>query len=80
MYEQVWNVSFSRTRTISENAPEEERAVREEGVPRASSPLTQGQISSDDSEGEGNDEPADWHSSPWHPKPLAVPQQTLFYI
>ncbi|KAB5536818.1 hypothetical protein PHYPO_G00111700 [Pangasianodon hypophthalmus] len=64
--------AFSRTRTLSENAPEDERAVREEGVARASSPLTQGRISSDESEGEGNDEPADWHSSPWHPKPLAV--------
>ncbi|KAI5607093.1 ataxin-7-like protein 2 isoform X1 [Silurus asotus] len=61
-----------RTRTGSENASEEERAVREEGVARASSPLTQGRISSDESEGEGNDDPADWHSSPWHPKPLAV--------
>ncbi|XP_047661753.1 ataxin-7-like protein 2a isoform X2 [Tachysurus fulvidraco] len=62
-----------RTRTLSENAPEEERVVREEGVARAPSPLTQGRISvSDESEGEVNDEPADWHSSPWHPKPLAV--------
>ncbi|KAF4093574.1 hypothetical protein AMELA_G00003460 [Ameiurus melas] len=61
-----------RTRTLSENAPEDERAVREEGVARASSPLTQCRISSDESEGEGIEEPADWHSSPWHPKPLAV--------
>ncbi|TTB85618.1 Ataxin-7-like protein 2 [Bagarius yarrelli] len=62
-----------RVRTLSENAAEEERVVREEGVPRASSPLTQGRISvSDESEGEGTEEPADWHSSPWHPKPLAV--------
>ncbi|XP_053508410.1 ataxin-7-like protein 2a isoform X1 [Ictalurus furcatus] len=61
-----------RTRTLSENVPEDERVVREEGVARASSPLTQCRISSDESEGEGNEEPADWHSSPWHPKPLAV--------
>ncbi|KAF5902746.1 ataxin-7-like protein 2, partial [Clarias magur] len=64
--------AFSRTRTVSENALEEERAVREECVARPSSPLTQGRISSDESEAEGADEPADWHSSPWHPKPLAV--------
>lgn len=68
----------SRTRTISENATEEERAVREEGVARASSPLTQGRISSDESEGEGTDEPADWHSSPCHPKPVAVPNGLYF--
>lgn len=73
-------MTLNRTRTLSENAPEEERVVREEGVARASSPLTQGRISvSDESEGEVNDEPADWHSSPWHPKPLAVPNLTYFY-
>ncbi|XP_066526157.1 ataxin-7-like protein 2a isoform X2 [Hoplias malabaricus] len=60
-----------RTRTLSEGGPEEEKSVREEGALRACSPLTQGQISSDESEGETTEEPADWHSSPWHPKPLA---------
>ncbi|KAG9260644.1 ataxin-7-like protein 2 [Astyanax mexicanus] len=62
---------LEKTRTLSESAPEEEKAVREEGSARAPSPLTQGRISSDESEGEAAEEPADWHSSPWHPKPLA---------
>ncbi|KAL7837134.1 hypothetical protein SRHO_G00268450 [Serrasalmus rhombeus] len=60
-----------RTRTLSESTPEEEKAVREEGGARASSPLVQGRISSDESEGEAAEDPPDWHSTPWHPKPLA---------
>ncbi|XP_062842621.1 ataxin-7-like protein 2a [Trichomycterus rosablanca] len=61
-----------RTPKVSECTPEEERTVREESSTRPSSPLTQCRISSDESEEEGAEEPAEYHSSPWHPKPIAV--------
>ncbi|KAJ8258767.1 hypothetical protein COCON_G00177790 [Conger conger] len=57
-----------RSRTSSESAPEEER-VRPKAPPL--SPPTQSRLSSEDSEGEGPEEPPEWHSTPVHPKPLA---------
>uniref|UniRef100_A0A3P8ZMX6 SCA7 domain-containing protein n=1 Tax=Esox lucius TaxID=8010 RepID=A0A3P8ZMX6_ESOLU len=39
---------------------------------RAPSPLVYGHISSDESEEDGSEEPAEYPSSSWHPKPAAV--------
>ncbi|KAK9966772.1 hypothetical protein ABG768_003864 [Culter alburnus] len=60
-----------RTPTLSESV-EEDKPHLEDGSTRPHSPLTQAHISGDESEGEGNDDPADWHSTPWHPKPAAL--------
>ncbi|XP_031689993.1 ataxin-7-like protein 2a isoform X1 [Oncorhynchus kisutch] len=64
------NPAFSRSRASLESAPEEDKPCQEEGS--APSPLTQGRISSDESEGEGPEEPYEYPSSSWHPKPAAV--------
>ncbi|XP_041744518.1 ataxin-7-like protein 2 [Coregonus clupeaformis] len=63
------NPAFSRSRASSESAPED-KPCQEDGS--APSPLTQGRISSDESEGEGPEEPSEYPSSSWHPKPAAV--------
>ncbi|XP_036386864.1 ataxin-7-like protein 2a [Megalops cyprinoides] len=60
-----------RTRTSSESAPEEERARPEEQEAQMLSPPAHSRLSSEESEGEGQEENPEWHSSPWHPKPLA---------
>uniref|UniRef100_A0A671SPR9 Ataxin-7-like protein 2 n=1 Tax=Sinocyclocheilus anshuiensis TaxID=1608454 RepID=A0A671SPR9_9TELE len=60
-----------RTPTLSESLEEDKPHV-EDGSTRPHSPLTQAHISGDESEGEGNDDLADWHSTPWHPKPAAL--------
>ncbi|XP_064823944.1 ataxin-7-like protein 2 [Oncorhynchus masou masou] len=65
------NPAFSRSRASSESAPEEEKPCQEEGSTQAPSPLTHGRISSDESEGEGPEEPIEYPSSSWHPKPAA---------
>uniref|UniRef100_A0A8C8HWV3 Ataxin 7-like 2a n=1 Tax=Oncorhynchus tshawytscha TaxID=74940 RepID=A0A8C8HWV3_ONCTS len=68
------NPAFSRSRASSESAPEEEKPCQEEGSTQAPSPLTHGRISSDESEGEGGEgpeEPIEYPSSSWHPKPAA---------
>ncbi|XP_029549239.1 ataxin-7-like protein 2 [Salmo trutta] len=65
------NPAFSRSRASSESAPEEEKPRQEEGSTQAPSPLTHGCISSDESEGEGPEEPIEYPSSSWHPKPAA---------
>eukprot|EP00063_Salmo_salar_P048327 XP_014023162.1 PREDICTED: ataxin-7-like protein 2 [Salmo salar] len=65
------NPAFSRSRASSESAPEEEKPRQEEGSTQAPSPLTHGRISSDESEGEGPEEPIEYPSSSWHPKPAA---------
>nr|XP_029538538.1 ataxin-7-like protein 2 [Oncorhynchus nerka] len=65
------NPAFSRSRASSESAPEEEKPCQEEGSTQAPSPLTHGGISSDESEGEGPEEPIEYPSSSWHPKPAA---------
>ncbi|XP_051531460.1 ataxin-7-like protein 2 isoform X2 [Myxocyprinus asiaticus] len=59
-----------RTPTLCESV--EEKPHPEEGSTWPLSPLTQGHISGDESEGDANDDPADWHSTPWHPKPAAL--------
>ncbi|XP_036804085.1 ataxin-7-like protein 2a isoform X4 [Oncorhynchus mykiss] len=64
------NPAFSRSRASLESAPEEDKPCQEEGS--APSPLTQGRISSDESEGEGPEEPYEYPSSSWHPKPAAL--------
>ncbi|CDQ60399.1 unnamed protein product [Oncorhynchus mykiss] len=61
---------FSQSRASLESAPEEDKPCQEEGS--APSPLTQGRISSDESEGEGPEEPYEYPSSSWHPKPAAL--------
>lgn len=63
--------AFSRSRTSSESALEEDKPRQEDGL-RAPSPLTQGRISSDESEAEVLDELSNYPSSASHPKPLAV--------
>uniref|UniRef100_A0A8C2KXU8 Ataxin 7-like 2a n=1 Tax=Cyprinus carpio TaxID=7962 RepID=A0A8C2KXU8_CYPCA len=60
-----------RTPTLSESLEEDKPHV-EDGSTWPYSPLTQAHISGDESEGEGNDDLADWHSTPWHPKPAAL--------
>ncbi|XP_016411914.1 ataxin-7-like, partial [Sinocyclocheilus rhinocerous] len=60
-----------RTPTLSESV-EEDKPQLEDASTRPHSPLTQAHISADESEGEGNDDPAVWHSTPWHPKPAAL--------
>ncbi|KAL0978073.1 hypothetical protein UPYG_G00165570 [Umbra pygmaea] len=65
------NPAFSRSRASSESAPEEDKP-RQEGSIRAPSPLIHGRISSDESEGEGFEEPMEYPSSSWHPKPAAM--------
>ncbi|CAB1315355.1 unnamed protein product [Coregonus sp. 'balchen'] len=65
------NPAFSRSRASSESAPEEDKPRQEEGSTQAPSPLTHGRISSDESEGEGPEEPIEYPSSSWHPKPAA---------
>ncbi|XP_005172962.2 ataxin-7-like protein 2a isoform X2 [Danio rerio] len=57
---------------VSSESIEEDKTHLEESSTRAHSPLTQAHISGDESEGETNEEPADWHSTPWHPKPAAL--------
>ncbi|XP_035244828.1 ataxin-7-like protein 2a isoform X2 [Anguilla anguilla] len=63
---------FSRSRTSSESAPEEERARPEDQEAQPLSPPAHSRLSSEESEGEGQEEPPDWHSTPAHPKPLAL--------
>ncbi|XP_073732328.1 ataxin-7-like protein 2a [Misgurnus anguillicaudatus] len=60
-----------RTQPASESV-EDEKPHLDDGSTRSHSPLTQGNISGDESEAEGNDDTADWHSTPWHPKPAAI--------
>ncbi|KAJ3602659.1 hypothetical protein NHX12_030408 [Muraenolepis orangiensis] len=66
--------AFSRSRASSESAPEEEKSRQDDDSLGAPSPLVQGPLSSDDSEGEGAEEPAQYpfSSSASHPRPLAV--------
>ncbi|XP_030586215.1 ataxin-7-like protein 2a isoform X1 [Archocentrus centrarchus] len=64
--------AFSRSTVMSESAPEEENQRSDEGNLRAPSPLVHGRISSDESEAEGNEEPAEFPSSSAHPRPVAV--------
>ncbi|XP_030633747.1 ataxin-7-like protein 2a [Chanos chanos] len=61
-----------RTRALSESGQDEEKSLQDESTARPPSPLPPGRISSEESEGEGVDEAIEWHSSPWHPKPLAL--------
>ncbi|XP_046881738.1 ataxin-7-like protein 2a [Hypomesus transpacificus] len=63
--------AFSRSRTSSESALEEDKPRQEESGVGALSPLTYGRISSDESEADGSDELAEYPSSATHPKPLA---------
>ncbi|KAI1890714.1 hypothetical protein AGOR_G00156480 [Albula goreensis] len=61
-----------RSRTSSESTPEEERTRMEEQEAQPLSPPTLPRVSSEESEGEDQEEPHNWHSRPWHPKPLAL--------
>uniref|UniRef100_A0A8C9YX30 Ataxin 7-like 2a n=1 Tax=Sander lucioperca TaxID=283035 RepID=A0A8C9YX30_SANLU len=63
--------AFSRP-TASEGNTEEEKQRQDEGSLGAPSPLVHGRISSDESEGEGPEEPVEFPSSAAHPRPLAV--------
>ncbi|KAJ8360635.1 hypothetical protein SKAU_G00171600 [Synaphobranchus kaupii] len=63
---------FSRSRTSSESTPEEDRVCTEDQEAQPLSPPTHNRLTSEESEGEGQDEPPDWHSTPLHPKPLAL--------
>lgn len=58
--------------TASEGNTEEEKQRQDEGSLGAPSPLVHGRISSDESEGEGPEEPVEFPSSAAHPRPLAV--------
>lgn len=62
----------SRSTTVSESAPEEEKQRQDDGSIRAPSPLVHGRISSDESDAEGHEETIEFQSSAAHPKPLAV--------
>ncbi|CAL8341091.1 unnamed protein product [Lota lota] len=63
--------AFSRSRASSESTPEEEMSLQDDGSLGAPSPLVQGPLSSDDSDGDGAEE-APYPSSTSHPRPLAV--------
>lgn len=67
----LMNSPAFRTHTLSESV-EEDKPHLEEASTRPHSPLTPTHISGDESEAEGNDDLADWHSTPWHPKPAAL--------
>ncbi|XP_028261853.1 ataxin-7-like protein 2a isoform X2 [Parambassis ranga] len=64
--------AFSRPTAVSEGIPEEEKQRQEEASLRPPSPLVHGRISSDESETEGPEEPAEFQSSTTHPRPVAV--------
>ncbi|KAM3621987.1 uncharacterized protein V6R79_018719 [Siganus canaliculatus] len=64
--------AFSRSAGTSEIIPDDDKQRQDERTVRALSPLVHGRISSDESEGEGPEEPAEFSSSASHPKPLAV--------
>ncbi|KAM9859084.1 ataxin-7-like protein 2a [Aulostomus maculatus] len=64
--------AFSRSTTVSDTTPEDEKQRQEEGSLLAPSPLVHGRISSDESEAEGSEEPVEFSSSAAHPRPLAV--------
>ncbi|XP_068598932.1 LOW QUALITY PROTEIN: ataxin-7-like protein 2a [Brachionichthys hirsutus] len=64
--------AFSRSTAASESVPEEDEQRPDDGRHRAPSPLVSGRLSSDESEAEGADDPADFPSSAAHPRPLAV--------
>ncbi|XP_038145113.1 ataxin-7-like protein 2a isoform X2 [Cyprinodon tularosa] len=64
--------AFSRSMAMSECAPEEEKQWQDEAGVQGPSPLLHGHISSDDSETEGAEEPADFPSSIAHPRPAEV--------
>ncbi|XP_026163171.1 ataxin-7-like protein 2a isoform X2 [Mastacembelus armatus] len=64
--------AFSRSTAVSECTPEEDRQRQDEGSLCAPSPLVHGRISSDESETEGPEEPAELPFSAAHPRPLAV--------
>ncbi|XP_039972114.1 ataxin-7-like protein 2a isoform X1 [Xiphias gladius] len=64
--------AFSRSTGVSECTQEEEKQRQDEGSLRAPSPLVHGRISSDESEGEGPEEPLEFPSSDAHPRPIAV--------
>ncbi|XP_062268360.1 ataxin-7-like protein 2a [Platichthys flesus] len=64
--------AFSRSTVESECSPEDEKQWHGEGSLRTQSPLVHGQISSDESEAEGPEEPLEFPSSCAHPRPLAV--------
>ncbi|XP_010773909.1 ataxin-7-like protein 2a [Notothenia coriiceps] len=62
--------AFSQPSSVSESNTEDEQ--QDEGGVRAPSPLVHGNISSDESEAEGPEEPVEFPSSAAHPRPLAV--------
>ncbi|XP_028303325.1 ataxin-7-like protein 2a [Gouania willdenowi] len=64
--------AFSRSTAPSESVSDEENQSKEEASPRAPSPITHGRISSDESDAEGPEEPADYSVSSSHPRPAAV--------
>ncbi|KAJ8412107.1 hypothetical protein AAFF_G00143740 [Aldrovandia affinis] len=71
---QLGSAAAFRSRTSSESAPEEDRAHAEEPEAQPRSPPAHHRLSIEESvsEGEGQEEPPDWHFTPLHPKPLAL--------
>ncbi|XP_020786651.1 ataxin-7-like protein 2a isoform X1 [Boleophthalmus pectinirostris] len=57
---------------VSSEKPTEVEETQEEAIPRPPTPEVTGGVSSDDSEGESPEEPAEYHFSAAHPRPLAV--------
>lgn len=60
-----------RTHIVSDSIEDENPHLDDESA-WPHSPLAQAHISGEESEAEANDDLADWHSTPWHPKPAAV--------
>ncbi|XP_068998494.1 ataxin-7-like protein 2a [Embiotoca jacksoni] len=63
--------AFSRS-TVPESTSEEEKQRQDEASFQTPSPLVHGRISSEESEAEGPEEPAEFPSSTAHPRPVAV--------
>ncbi|KAJ8257993.1 hypothetical protein GJAV_G00191950 [Gymnothorax javanicus] len=67
------NCVTARSRTPSGSGAEEGELCEEEHPPHLSAhPSAQSRLSSEESEGEGPDEPPDLPATHWHPKPLAL--------
>ncbi|XP_006628636.2 ataxin-7-like protein 2 isoform X1 [Lepisosteus oculatus] len=66
------NCTAPRSWASSESGAEEDSSGVEPQGTEPMSPPQHSRLSSEESEGEGLEEPSDWSYSPWHPKPLGV--------
>ncbi|MBN3324893.1 AT7L1 protein, partial [Atractosteus spatula] len=66
------NCTAPRSWASSESGAEEDGSGLEPQGAEPMSPPQHSRLSSEESEGEGPEEPSDWSYSPWHPKPLGV--------